>query len=428
MDFFAKPVTGIVLGAGWHGKVYSSFSKRRPERWKVVGVAEPREWHRNDLQSTYNIPAENVFTDWRQVLDRPKMADVALITMQDALHVEPAVELARKGYAVLLEKPMAQDVEGCLRIAQAVKANGTIFGVCHVMRYILATRMLKEIIDSGQIGDIVNIQHFEPVGYWHQGHSFVRGNWRSQKESNFMLMTKSCHDVDWLRYIMGVKCLSVSSFGGLKYFKKSGKPLPAGDAKRCVECQYEPKCPYSAIKLYIKDCLEKGNTSWPVNTLEPEPTVENIMADLQTSPYGRCVFECDNDVVDNQVVNMLFEGQRTVSFTMTAFNRSDFRKTRIFGTLGELFCDGHVIEHFDFLTEKKTITEIPPDVGDHAGGDYRLMLAFTAAVARGDQKLIQSGIDETLESHLIVFAAEQARLEKRVVDIQQVLDFDIKPC
>jgi len=296
------------------------------------------------------------------------------------------------------------------------------------MRYIQSTRMLKQIIDAGQIGDIVNIQHLEPVGYWHQGHSFVRGNWRNWQESNFMLMTKSCHDLDWLRYMMGVKCLAVSSFGELKYFKKSEKPVEAGEAKGCVECPFELKCPYSAIKLYIRDCIEKGNTSWPVNTLEPEPTVENIMADLQNSPYGRCVFECDNDVVDNQVVNLLFEGQRTASFTMTAFNKADFRKTRIFGTLGELFCDGHVIEHFDFLTERKIITEIPPDVGDHAGGDYRLMLAFTEAVARGDQNLIMSGIDETLESHLIVFAAERARLEKRVVDLQQVLDFDIKPC
>jgi hypothetical protein len=152
------------------------------------------------------------------------------------------------------------------------------------------------------------------------------------------------------------------------------------------------------------------------------------MADLPTSPYGRCVFECDNDVVDNQVVNMLFEGQRTATFTMTAFNRADFRKTRIFGTLGEVFCDGRVIEHFDFLTEKKIITEIPPDVGDHAGGDYRLMLAFTEAVARGDQSFIRSGIDETFESHCMVFAAEQARLEKRVVDLQQILDFNIEPC
>ncbi len=417
MDPFSKPVTSVILGGGWRGMVYSSFQEYHPERWKVVGVAEPREWNRDFFRTTYNIPGQNVYTDWRELIDLPQLADVAVITTMDDMHVGPVEELAKKGYAILLEKPMAPDEAGCLRIAKAIKGSGCIFGVCHLMRYNLATRMLREIIDSGEIGEIINIQHLENVGYWHQGHAFVRGNWRNQHTSSFMLMSKSCHDLDWLRFMMGRRCLSVSSFGDLTYFKKSQKPQEAGDAERCTDCAYEPKCPYSAVKLYIRMCIDVGNRQWPVIMVTAETTVGGVMEALQTGPYGRCVFECDNNVVDHQVVNMLFEGNRTASFTMTAFNKSDHRKTRIFGTLGDLYCDGHKIEHFDFLTDRLITTDIPPDIGGHGGADYRFMLAYTEAVAKANQSFINTGIDETLESHIMVFAAEKARLEKRVVDV-----------
>lgn len=418
MSAFRKPITGVILGGGWRGMVYSSFSEFHPERWKVVGVAEPREWNRNFFKTTYDIPDQKVFTDWRELVDLPQLADVAVITTMDHMHVEPAEEMAKKGYAILLEKPMAPDEDGCVRITKAVKDSGCIFGVCHLMRYNLATRMMREIINSGAIGEIVSIQHLENVGYWHQAHAFVRGNWRNQETSSFMLMSKGCHDLDWLRFMMGRRCLSVSSFGDLTYFKKSQKPKEAGDATRCIDCSIEEKCPYSAVKLYIRMCVEIGNRQWPVIMVTPDTTVDGVMKALRTSPYGRCAFECDNDVVDHQVVNMLFEGNRTATFTMTAFNKTDHRKTRIFGTLGDLYCDGHKIEHFDFLTDRLVSVDVPPDSGDHGGADYRLMLAFTEAVAKSDQRIINTGADETLESHRMVFAAEKARIEKRVVDLE----------
>ena len=416
-----KPVTAIVVGAGGRGVTYSTFALTVPERFQIVGVAEPKDYNRGWMQTRFNLPAEAVTTDWHELASRPRMADIAIITTQDAMHAEPAIAFARLGYAILLEKPMAPTEEECRRIVQAIKQAGVLFGVCHVMRYTRYTQMLKALLDSGAIGEIVTVQHLEPVGYWHQAHSFVRGNWRNSKESSFMLLAKSCHDLDWLLYILGEHCLSVSSFGALKHFKKSEKPAAAGDALRCLSCAYEPDCPYSARKIYLGR-LEKGDIKWPVGVLTPEPTRESVTKALEEGPYGRCVYECDNDVVDHQVVNMLFDHDKTATFTMTAFNQANHRKTRIFGTRGELYGDGVNIEHFDFLTDQtRTIsTEDPSDgsiLGGHGGGDYGLIDRFVEAVAKNDQSLILSGPDESLESHRMVFGAERARLDHVVVDL-----------
>jgi predicted dehydrogenase len=416
-----QPVTAVVIGAGGRGMGYATFSQAHPDRLRIVGVAEPRPWNRSFMAQTYDLMPENVVADWRELANRPRFADAVIISTQDAMHVEPAVAFARQGYAILLEKPMAPDLAGCETIVRAVNENGSIFGVCHVMRYTLYTQMVKEVVDSGALGEIVSIQHLEPVGFWHQAHSFVRGNWRNQAESTFMLLAKSCHDLDWIYYIMGGKSVrSLSSFGSLRHFRRSEKPTRAGDALRCLECAYEPDCPYSAPRIYLGR-VRAGQTGWPVNVLVPNPTIETVTEALRTGPYGRCVYECDNDVVDNQVVNLQFAGGETAVFTMTAFTEAAHRQTRLFGTRGMLIGDGESIEHYDFLSGEARIIEAPAldssILGGHGGGDYRLMDRFVSAVAQNDQNLILSGASESLETHRLVFAAEQARLENRVVTL-----------
>jgi predicted dehydrogenase len=235
-----------------------------------------------------------------------------------------------------------------------------------------------------------------------------------------MLLAKSCHDMDWIRYIVGSKCLSLSSFGSLKHFRREAKPSAAGQAKFCLDCAYEPQCPYSAKKIYLGR-LARGERGWPVDVVTPEATEESLTAALRSGPYGRCVYECDNDVVDHQVVNMLFEGGRSAVFTMTAFNAGSHRKTRIFGTRGEIYGDGESIEVYDFLSDTRRVIETNTGdaslLGGHGGGDYGLMDRFVAAIAAGDQGLILSGAEESLETHRMTFAAERARLEHRVVDL-----------
>jgi predicted dehydrogenase len=370
-----KPVTVLIAGGGGRGSTYAAFAQAHPDRMQVVGVAEPRDFYRQRLAHTYAIPSENVFRDWREAAGRPRLADAVIVATQDAMHVEPAVAFAAQGYAMLLEKPMSPNEAGCQRIVQAVKQHHTLFGVCHVLRYTAYTQAVKKIIDSGVIGDVVNIQHLEPVGYWHMAHSFVRGNWRNEQESSPMLLQKSCHDLDWMRYIMGAPCQAVSSFGSLQHFRRDHQP--AGASERCLDCSVEAACPYSAKKIYL-GMLAQGRTGWPVDVVAPDPTVESVTAALRSGPYGRCVYACDNNVVDNQVVNLQFAGGQTAVFTMTGFTHLGHRKTRIFGTRGELSGDGEIIDHLDFLSDetRRIDTRLPDEdtpLGGHGGGDYGLI-------------------------------------------------------
>lgn len=408
----------IICGAGDRGRSHGENAVKYAKNAEVVGVAEPRAHHRSEVAATHNIPAENVFTDWREMAASERFADAVVIATQDNMHVEPVEEFAAKGYHILLEKPIAPTEQECERVAQAVKKSGIIFGVCHVLRYTNYTQKIKEILDAGTIGEIASIQHLEPVAYWHQAHSYVRGNWRNEKESSFMLLAKSCHDIDLIHYLMDDTCTSISSFGALKHFRHECQPKGAAD--RCLDCPVEPDCPYSAKKIYLGR-LAKGQTGWPVDVVVPEPTEASLLEALRTGPYGRCVYACDNDVVDNQVVNMKFANRQTASFTMTAFTDSPGRQTRIFGTRGQLTGDSSKITIYDFLTDKTTEIDTRASdghvTGGHGGGDYNLMERFVEAVRKNDQSLLLSGVDETLASHRMVFAAERGRRENRVVEL-----------
>jgi predicted dehydrogenase len=406
-----QPVTILLIGAGSRGSAFARFIRTVPEQARIVGVAEPREFYRQRIADMDGLPSENVAEDWPALAARPKFADAVIIATPDRLHTEAAIAFAEKGYAILLEKPMATTAEDCRRIVAAVKKNQVLFAVFHDFRYFAYTQRLKGLIDSGAVGDITCVQHLEPVGYWHYAHSYVRGNWRNEAESSPMLLAKSCHDIDWLRYILGQRCVQVSSFGSLTHFKREQKPIQAGAALRCLECAYEPGCPYSACRFYF-DRLRTGQHGWPLDVITAEFTEEGVRNALLHGSYGRCVYECDNDVVDHQVVNLLYENGATASFTMTAFSEMADRKTTIFGTRGELRGDLAKIVHYDFLSGRtEVINPVPADVqqGGHWDGDTNVLIAFIHAVATGDTSGILSGAEETLETHLTVFAAEESR-------------------
>ncbi len=419
----AYPVKMIVIGAGSRGEGYTHYAAQHPDLAQIVAVADPLDFQRNVVGDAHNIPEERRFRTWEDVAKLPKFADAVLICTQDNLHEAPAIAFAKLGYNILLEKPMAPSAESCRRIVAAVKEAGVLFAVCHVLRYTAYTQKVKQLIQSGAIGEIVSIQHLEPVGYWHQAHSFVRGNWRNEAESSFMLLAKSCHDVDWLRYVMDCSCKRVHSFGSLNFFRKEKQPKGASD--RCWDCPscIEKDCPYSAFKIYLRDRLDKGHSQWPVDVLTDKVTRETVLEAIKNGPYGRCAFACDNDVVDNQVINFEFEGNRTCSMTMTAFDQHTGRRTRIFGTRGSIDTDSEIIHLYNF--ETNTMTDIDTNIKNdggilsgHGGGDEGLIASFTKAVAENNKDYILSGPDDTLESHLIVFAAERSRRAGTIEEIK----------
>lgn len=431
-----RQVTAIVLGCGQRGRGYARFALDLPGWLKIVGVADPVAHRRNRLAEEHGIMDKSlILDDWRGFVSKEKVADVAFICTQDKMHKEPSMALAQKGYHLLLEKPMAVYESDCEQIAEAAEAAGVMVAVCHVLRYYPPAIKVKEIIDKDLIGQVVTVDHRENILWWHFAHSFVRGNWRNVEGSTFSLLAKSCHDIDLIMFWLGdMRCTKIHSFGGLYHFKKDQKPPGAAGVNACFDCPagVEKACPYSAKKIYLERYpVEKPK--WPMSVVcdvedVPGGYRNSLTKALQSGPYGRCVYECDNNVVDHQVVSMEFESGANASFTMNAFTKNMCRETRICGTKGELRWDGSpdapIVVH-DFTTDQETLhhpDKIVPEMSrlkGHGGADFFLISAFVRAVAFGDPTMVSSGIRDSLRSHKLVFAAEKSRLNNTIetVDI-----------
>ncbi|GAA4681812.1 streptomycin biosynthesis protein StrI [Phytohabitans rumicis] len=408
-------VTLAVVGAGMRGQQYAQLAVETG-RARVVAVADPSAARREAMAAAYGIPADAVFEDWTDLAARPRLADAAIVATQDRNHVGPTVALAEAGYHLLLEKPIAPTEEEAQTIVSAAERAGVQLAICHVLRYTPLTRHVRALLDAGRIGELVSVQHLEPIGWWHFAHSYVRGNWRRADLATPMLLAKACHDMDWLQYIIGRPAVRVSSFGNLFHFRPDQAPPGASD--RCVTCPVESSCAYSAARLY-RSCLGDPELErWPLGALTDTPTAEAVEAALRDGPYGRCVYACDNDAVDHQIVTIEYEGGVTASVTVSAFTPKEDRKTRIMGTRGFLDTDGATIRLCDFRTGGEELIEVglaaDSDRG-HAGGDAGLVEAFLASITEADPSLIKTGPAESLTSHRLVWAAERARREGVVV-------------
>ena len=408
----------VVVGAGNRGQTYAASVQRFGGR--VVGVCEPDAHRRNRFGDDYGIPMTSRWESWTELVDREPVADAAVIATMDRGHVEPAMALARAGYALLVEKPMATDPVTARRLVDVVKDEGVLFAVCHVLRYTPYTQLLKGLVDQGRLGRLVSVEHLEPVGWWHFAHSYVRGNWRREDSSGPLLLTKCSHDVDWLTFVSGREVRRVSSFGSLTHFRPSSRP--PGAASRCLDCSVESGCPYSAPRFYLPKVGDPAALEWPLRVISQDTTADGVLRALEDGPYGRCVYDCDNDVVDHQVVNLEYDDGMTASFTVTAFSQAMHRQTRLFGTHGMAEGDGRRVTITDFRDgqirtyDSGAVGGAHADAG-HDGGDDGVVSAFLAALVSGDRSHVLSGPDESLRGHEVVWAAERARLSGAVVSI-----------
>jgi predicted dehydrogenase len=411
-------VTLAVLGTGSRGTTYAGFAERYPDRARVVALADPRVERRDVLADRLRVAPERRYTDWRELAAHGRIADAVVVATPDREHVEPACRFAGLGYHVLLEKPIAPTRGGCLDVIGAVERAGVILAVCHVLRYTAYTDAVKRIVVAGRLGDLVGVNHEEPVGWWHFAHSFVRGNWRRADLSGPSALTKCCHDFDWLRYIVDRPAVRVSSTGGLRHFTAANRP--AGAADRCLDCTVEPDCPYSAVRQYLGYLGDATRERWPLSVVTTDLSESAVRQALREGPYGRCVYACDNDVADHQVTSIEFAGGVTATLTMSAFTPYARRRTHIMGTRGFLDGDGTRLTLTDFVAGRVESVDLPGGTGGddgHDGGDFGVIGAFVGAVAAGDPSLIRSGPRESLESHLMAFAAEQSRVTGAAVPV-----------
>ena len=410
-----KKVTFAILGMGNRGTAYAAKQLKFPEEMEVVAMADNRRCRLDSANKYLHLPEDRLFDSAEAILNAPKMADIMVIATQDAQHKDHAIRAMELGYDLLLEKPISNKLEDVVAIADAAQRLGRRVIVCHVLRYTPFYRKAKELLTAGSVGKICSIEAAEHVGYYHYAHSFVRGNWHNAEASSPMILAKCCHDMDILGWLADKKCLKLSSFGSLKYFKEEN--CPAGAAERCKDCTLD--CPFHAQRFYLSRI-----PGWPANVLQPEPTEENILKTLDETDYGKCVFKMDNDVVDHQSVNMLLEDEVTVTFQMLGFTNHQTRYLRIFGTEGELWGNFEerklYVQRFNEPLQEFDLNTAEGDFSGHGGGDAG-MIYDMIRLYRGDDFDTTSVtfLQNSVESHYMAFAAEKSRLEEgKVIELE----------
>jgi len=417
---FDKPVTAITLGAGNRGNVYGGFAAAYPGQLKIVGVAEPVPFRNNRYAKIHHIPDNNRFNTWEDVFARPKFADAIIITTPDNLHYGPCIKALQMGYDILLEKPISPTEKECRDILALAKKTGRIVAVCHVLRYAPYFVKMKELIAAGAIGRVISVQHLEPIEHTHMAHSYVRGNWHNSKQTTPILLAKSCHDLDIIKWVVNKPSKEIIAMGDLQWFKKEN--APEGSTNRCTDgCKVERTCPYSAIREYVEDGRRNKALDIPDDAVDKKAV---ILERLKTTNYGRCVYRMDNDQPDHYITNIRFEGGITASMSMEAFTSYAGRRTRVFGAMGDMTGDMEELVVTDFRTGKQMkYKPVAEDVegyknSGHGGGDWRLAADFVQAVAQQDAKILTSTIDESIESHLMGFMAEKSRQTKMITTIK----------
>ena len=409
-----KPVSVILIGAGHRGGIYADYAVENPDEMKIVSVSDINVKRRNTIKKLHNISDTYCYSNWQDVFKVPKFADAVIIATPDQLHTQPCLAALEAGYDVLLEKPIAPTEEECRLIYNKAQASNNIVGVCHVLRYSPYFRELKEVLDAGLIGNIISLQHMEPIEQIHMSHSYVRGKWRNSKSATPILLAKSSHDTDIIRWLVNSPAKDVHCFGNLKWFTNIN--APEGSTERCTDgCKVESSCPYSALQIYLRDKKRLYVFDMPENKSEWD---DFILEKLKTTDYGRCVYRMDNDQPDHLTVNMLFENGVTAAFSMEAHVSYEGRRTRIMGSKGDIVGNMESFIMTDFKTRKQTSWKMKTDA--HGGGDHRLVKDWIQAVAQKDKGLLSSSIDVSIESHLMAFAAEKSRLNRTIEEVKLI--------
>ena len=406
-----EPKDVVIIGAGARGnKVFADLIDRHDTGFRNAGVVEPNADRRADFVERYGVPAERAFASMDEFIQAPRFGDIVFICTPDPTHYTICKAVSEKGYNVLLEKPIATNLADCLALLDVEHTYANRIFVAHVLRYSPFFRTVREIIRGGELGGIRNIWLSENVGYWHFAHSYVRGNWRRREDSAPVILTKSCHDLDILNWLLERRVDSVVSFGELSYFRE--EHAPPESAERCVDCPLEDSCLYSATRFYLNDRDE-----WPFNVIgRGRDSVEARRRAVIEGQYGRCVWHNDNDVCDNQTVVLQLEDGIHASFDLMAHTAENTRKIRILFDTAELWgslrTNELYVSRFTGAPGDPPVERIPlPAIKDHhGGGDLALLHALYEHLETGEHREIMSSLRSSLASHVLAFLADQSRI------------------
>jgi predicted dehydrogenase len=409
------PIEAVLLGAGHRGFYYQGmYAHTYPHRLRYVAVAEPNPVLRDRFGDFHCIPLERRYASWNDVIAAGQLAPVLVNTTPDRVHADSTIAALEAGYNVLLEKPMATSPEDCVRIVRAAERASGILHIHHCARYAPFFQMVHEVVSSGRLGQVVSYAHVENVFCQLMAHSYVRGNWRRAETCGPMILTKCCHDLDLIHWYTSRRSRRLYSYGSLRHFR--AEHAPPGGPERCTDgCPIEDECPYYAPGWYLSD---DPAARVHAQAITVDPSADAVLQALRAGPYGRCVYRCDNDVVDNQVVLIEMDDGTNVSLTMQGYSPRGGRYMRLDGSRQTLLADEgrREIEVHDHRSGRRDVLHVGTTTGGHGGGDDGCVSAFLRSVREGERGVLTSA-RASLESHLMAFAAEASRLSGKPIDM-----------
>lgn len=435
-----KPVTAALLGAGARGELnLGTLARRHPDKIRFVAVAEPDKLRRDRFASIFGIPKENAFADWRDLAAREQIAGAVVNALPCDLHYDSTVATLAKGYHVLLEKPMAHVPAECVKLVEAARDADRLLMISLQCRYNDIYLTMRKWLDGGDIGKVMNVDCAENMGYWHFLMSYVRGIHHRSKISHSSMMAKAIHDIDLIQWFAGSRARRVSSFGSLKFFKEENAPRDS--TENCFDCPHKTACEFSGYVQYVSpgkpdiplrmfrgmsfgalyDYVMNPRLRSLGSVVMPGIEPEDRRRLIKDTIYARCAFRCDNDVVDHQTVSIEYDDGITVSFSLSAFSLIWERTLNLHGTKGEIRSADFTgkLEMRTYNPARVTKKSIPYHGMFHGGGDERLIVHFADALQQGKWKNTLVRAENCLESHLICLAAEESRVQNRVVDMEE---------
>lgn len=427
-----KKLKAVVLGVGNRGTIYGDYANLEPEELEIVALIDNSKFKLKEGQKVLHVKDDMCFLSIDEFISAHVECDFVINATMDQLHYETSMKLLNAGYNLLLEKPIVENEKKLKNIILAARKNDCKICVCHVLRYTNFYMKVKEIIESGEIGTINSMQFNEHVWIVHFVNSYVRGKWRNEKECNSpFLLAKSCHDMDLICWLNNsTRPVNVFSFGSRRMYIPEN--APKGSTQYCYECPCKKDCIYNAEFMEAKvDFFPKytwRNIDKPYKEISMEEKLEYLKHDIM----GQCVYKTDMDIVDRQTVSIEFENGSVASFNLVGGTAAIGRNLHICGTKGEIvgsladnelkvrtfsWKDAQPIEKI--IKTNVTHSDGREKVDSHFGGDYGIM-KNVCAYFRGDKTTSSlTKIEDSINSHLVCYAAEKSRVSKKIVKIKQ---------